>query len=220
MGMKLICFSVYASDRRPVQVYEVGAIENQKTYREFYPDFQTRFYVSESLRAVGERLRELGAEVVYERNVPGQGGAMWRFRPLVDGDFDVVLFRDTDSRLSMREKNLVDAFVASNKGYHIVKDHAGHNKVILAGMFAAKKTDAYLRSIVSAKLDRLEREVNWYAHEERFLQNEVYHHIQADLLLHDSRINPELFTNEYEGFYIGMPVDEHGREIEVILDPK
>jgi hypothetical protein len=215
MGTKLICFSLYASERRAVQVYEAGAIENQKTYRAFYPDFQTRFYVSKSLRAVGQRLKDLGADVVYERDVPGQGGAMWRFRPLVDGDFNIVLFRDADSRFSMREKKLVDAFLVSDKSYHIIKDYAGHDNAILAGMFAAKKTDIYLQRIVRAKLDRLGQEANWYEHEESFLQDEIYPHIEPEVLLHDSRITPELFSYEHEGFHIGMPFDEHGSEIPI-----
>jgi hypothetical protein len=219
LGRKLICYSLYASDRRPFQVYAVGAIENQKTYRDFYPDFQTRFYIAEYLRAIGEPLRELGAEVIYERDLPGHGGLMWRLRPLVDGDFDIALFRDADSRLSMREKNLVDAFVASDKGYHIIKDHPGHNFRIHPGMFGAKKINPQLQAILRAKLFFVAQQVNSYGFDERFLQHEVYDCIKADVLLHDSRINPELFTDERKGFYIGMPVDERGREIEVTLDP-
>ena len=51
----------------------------------------------------------------------------------------VILSRDTDSRLSLREKELIDNWLESEYNYMIIRDHDAHYEFpILAGMWGKK----------------------------------------------------------------------------------
>jgi hypothetical protein len=62
----------------------------------------------------------------------------WRFLAL-DDDIDIMLSRDSDSRLSYREKILVEEFENSNKKFHDVRDNRQNHAHVMGGMWGAKK---------------------------------------------------------------------------------
>ena len=68
-------------------------------------------------------------------------GPLWRFRLFNDKDVDIFISRDADSRITDREIEFVNDFIASNKSFHIIRDHPDHNLTILAGMFGVKVKD-------------------------------------------------------------------------------
>lgn len=53
----------------------------------------------------------------------------------MDKSIDVWISRDCDSRLSHREKNAVDEWLASGKTAHVMRDSHNHCYEIMAGMF-------------------------------------------------------------------------------------
>ena len=53
-------------------------------------------------------------------------GALWRFLPLSDPLVDTFVSRDLDSRLSNREAAAVRQWLASNRTFHIMRDHWDH----------------------------------------------------------------------------------------------
>ena len=63
----------------------------------------------------------------------------WRFFPASDSTVDVMISRDTDSRLTEREKEAVDVWLQSKAGFHIMRDHPYHATEIMGGMWGAKK---------------------------------------------------------------------------------
>ena len=63
-------------------------------------------------------------------------GMFWRFYACEDSD--IMLSRDTDSRLSNREKLAVDEWLESNKDFHIMRDHPYHKTEILGGMWGCR----------------------------------------------------------------------------------
>ena len=65
-------------------------------------------------------------------------GLFWRFLPLYD-DYDVLLSRDCDSRISQREVDSVNEWLNSDKDFHIMRDHPYHTVPILSGMWGSKK---------------------------------------------------------------------------------
>ena len=74
---------------------------------------------------------------------------MWRFDPLFEEDVEIVIVRDVDSQISMREKVAVDEWLKSGKKFHIMRDHKYHGRKylpgrILSGMFGVR--DGYLKS--------------------------------------------------------------------------
>ena len=67
-------------------------------------------------------------------------GTFWRFYPLDHGsDVDILLSRDSDSRITEREFDLVNKFINDkNSCFHVIRDHEGHGTEILAGTFGCK----------------------------------------------------------------------------------
>ena len=47
----------------------------------------------------------------------------WRFHPAGETDVDVMISRDTDSRLSAREVAAVQEWLSSAADVHIMRDH-------------------------------------------------------------------------------------------------
>ena len=67
----------------------------------------------------------------------GSFGAFWRFFSMQKDT--IVLSRDTDSRLSLRERQIVDEWLDSNSKLSVIRDHINHYEFpILAGMWGLK----------------------------------------------------------------------------------
>ncbi len=100
--MKVISFSLWG--KKPM--YTIGALRNAEIAKEIFPDWQCWFYVGSSCPdEIVDKLREKDNTQVYLMDEEGSwNGMFWRFSPASDPNVDVVLSRDTDSRLSLREK--------------------------------------------------------------------------------------------------------------------
>jgi len=67
----------------------------------------------------------------------GTYGAFWRLFQIQKNS--ITLIRDTDSRLSEREKNIVNDWLSTNRKVCIIRDHIRHYDFpILTGMFGIK----------------------------------------------------------------------------------
>ena len=132
---KIISFCLWGNDPK----YTIGALQNAELSKTIYPSWTARFYIGSSTSPkVTKELLKLDAEVI---NMPEQGdwrGMFWRFYPAGEPDVDVMLSRDTDSRLSLREKAAVDAWLATDSPFHIMRDHPAHKTEILGGMWGAR----------------------------------------------------------------------------------
>lgn len=135
--MKVISFSLWGD--KPM--YYIGALENIKLAREYYPEWKCRFYVAPSVPDFArDDISKQGGEVqIVETNLGNFWGMFWRFFAADDPTVDVMISRDCDSRLNIREKVAVDEWLKSDKCFHTMHDHYGHRSVpILGGMWGAK----------------------------------------------------------------------------------
>jgi hypothetical protein len=62
-------------------------------------------------------------------------GMFWKFYPLEDNNIDYFLSRDSDSRITKREMDLVNEWIISKKCFHIIRDYPYHAIEILGGTF-------------------------------------------------------------------------------------
>ena len=133
---KLITFSLWGQNPK----YLIGAIKNAELAKEIYPDWTCRFYIGQSVPApIVFQLEEMkNAEVVLRPEFGDWRGMYWRFEAASEGDLEALISRDTDSRLNLREKAAVDAWLASDKGFHIMRDHPHHGYPVLGGMWGVK----------------------------------------------------------------------------------
>ena len=177
---KIISFSLWGSDRN----YTNGAIKNAELADKIYPGWVVRYYCSKSVPI--EILNHLGhadnTKIIIKNEVGDWRSSFWRFCPASDSDVSIMISRDCDSRLNLREKAAVDEWLSSEKSFHIMRDHPYHNTKILAGMWGVKNPKLrdmqkmiheYLRGDISKETDQI------------FLRERIYPLIKNDCLAHD-----------------------------------
>lgn len=174
--------SVWGSSR----MYWEGALINSRIYKEIYPGWTLRIYTDEQNEFTQELLGN-GAQVCLMRNPGGIFGMFWRFIPASDEGLDALIVRDADSRLNIREATAVEAWLASGKGAHVMRDHPHHlNWPMLGGMWG-------IRGGVIP--DMKERILAWNRWEKKlddmyFLAESVWPDIQHNCLQHVRGISP------------------------------
>jgi hypothetical protein len=177
-GKRIISFSLWGNDPK----YSVGAIKNAQLLTTVYPGWTARFYVADSVTdETIQALTQMGAEVEHRSDTGDWSGLFWRFTPASEKDVEVMLSRDTDSRLSLRERLAVDDWLASGQGCHIMRDHPYHGTEILGGMFGLKR-GAYPHIRCGAEPGT--SSAQWQSDQD-YLRQEVYPHVQSDCMVHD-----------------------------------
>jgi hypothetical protein len=129
---KIISYSLWGTNPK----YTEGAVCNAREAKILYPDWTTRFYCGTSVPpAILEALREAEAEVIIMPAINDNRGRFWRFLAAQDRDAERIIFRDTDSRLTKRERDAVWEWQQSGLYGHIMRDHPYHAAPLMAGMW-------------------------------------------------------------------------------------
>lgn len=147
--MKVISFSLWGSNDK----YCLGAIYNAVIAKEIYQGWVCRFYID--IDTVPTHIISIlknmdNVEIVRKSTVRNifnsdTNPMIWRFREvftLSDNkkENNIFIVRDTDSRLSLRERECVLEFEKSDTHIHIVRDHPCHKwNFILGGLWGGKK---------------------------------------------------------------------------------
>lgn len=215
--MKIISFSLWGN--KPM--YCVGALENIKLAQEYYPDWICRFYYDNTVPLdVTNKITDMGGEIFkIDTNVGGNWGMFWRFAANDDPNMDVMISRDCDSRLNIREKVAVDEWLKSDKGFHTMHDHYGHRSVpILGGMWGSKK------GCIDNMMDKILKWGN-YANkgiDQHFLwriiwplvkYNSINHGIQWGSKWGECKEFPSHQPIKYGGTYVGEIFDENNNPV-------
>ena len=130
-----VAFCLYGVDPK----YSIGAIRNAEIALELLPGWTSVFFLGESVPlSVESQLSKLGSRVIRIFEPEDSAAMLWRYRAIFLEDSDLVIFRDTDSRLSSREIKLVEEWMSSGRDLHIIRDHPNHKSAILGGMWGAK----------------------------------------------------------------------------------
>ena len=203
-----ISFSLYGSDQK----YINGAIENAEIAREIYPGWRTVFYVDSSINeTVLNELELLGAKIVFRNLSTGAQGVFWRFAASGLPDAETVIFRDSDSRLSIREAAAVQQWLESKAELHAMRDHPFHSSWILAGMWGAR--GGLLKKIAKVLPTSTPVDQKWGL-DQRWLAVNVYKPFHESMFMHDSFFRreksfffPDVRNN---GEYVGEVIDANG----------
>jgi hypothetical protein len=130
---KIIAFSLWGDDPK----YCIGAVRNAQLASKFFPEWECWFYYDKKVpRAYIDVLKDFNnVKVILVEHQ--SFGAFWRFFDMREGA--IVLSRDCDSRLSEREKHIVDDWLKSGEKMCVIRDHINHYEFpILAGMWGIK----------------------------------------------------------------------------------
>lgn len=196
---KIISFSLWGQDPK----YTIGAIRNAEVAPEIYPGWTCRFYTGEDVTdEIKSKLLDLESEVI-EMGGADWNGMFWRF--FAAENADIMISRDTDSRLSLRERAAVDEWLASDKDFHIMRDHPYHKTEILGGMWGCR--NGILDNIKEMIHDYDMGEYsNKYQVDQNFLRDVIYPIVKDNSMVHDeffekkpfptSRLNPQDFVGQ------------------------
>lgn len=201
--MKVISFSLYGNKQK----YLSGMLRNIELAQEIYPDWDVWIYYHENVPL--ETIREIksysNTKLIRFHPLAGVkwSGALERLRPCSEQDVEVMISRDADSRLSYRELAAVEEWLASEKDFHIIRDHPQHNKLILCGMLGARnKILTNMNDIISKHATTFGKK---YGSDEVFLEKIIYPLIKNNLFVHDE-------FNNYEDFCYTIPYERSGLE--------
>jgi len=116
----IIAYSLWGSEAR----YLDTLADNVDIARDLFPSWQCRVYCDRTVPSdTMTGLRSLGAQIVL-MPTPAirHASLLWRFLAADDPDVDRVIFRDADAPLTVRERVAVDAWLASDKAFHVMRD--------------------------------------------------------------------------------------------------
>jgi len=203
---KIVSFSLWGEDPK----YTIGAIENAKLVNEIYQGWIGRFYCGKSVpENIINSLKNIpNTEVIIMDEDGDWTGMFWRFLACKDGD--VMISRDTDSRLSLREKLAVDEWLKSDKDFHIMRDHPYHAMEILGGMWGCR--NGILNDIESEIIKY--NKGNFWQVDQNFLKEKIYPKILKNCFVHDSffkiEVNSKQFPSErINKEFVGDVFDEN-----------
>ena len=209
--MNYISFSLWGD--KPI--YNIGAIRNAEQYKTIYPNWKMVLYFDNSvpietieiLKKLDVILIDMTNEKIY--------GMFWRFLAENIVDAEYVIFRDCDSRLSLREKLAVDEWISSDKSLHVMRDHpfhkipCGNNTLgILGGMWGIKSKKIPLKDMIyNFSFDKN----LGYGSDQTFLK-QVFHLLFDDKIVHDEFFDGRVFPIKRDnGRFIGerINIDEN-----------
>ena len=194
--MKIISFSLWGN--KPM--YTSGALENIKLAKTIYPDWTCRFYVDNTVpQEFKTKIKDNSGEIIeIDSNKGDFWGMFWRFMAIDDANCEVMISRDCDSRLSLREKAAVDEWLDSDFLFHTMHDHPHHvPEPILGGMWGAKKG-----SIVNI-CDKIEK---WGQYHRKSIDQDFLHYIVWDSVKNQTMSHSSIH-NRWHNY---IPFPKHG----------
>jgi len=205
---KVISFSLWGDNPK----YCAGAVRNAELAQSIYPDWTCRFYISKFVnKKTIDSIRNLNCEIILKDEIGDWTGMFWRFEAGADKDCEAVIFRDTDSRLNLREKAAVDEWLNSNKTFHIMRDHPAHAFPILGGMWGIKPNNKY---DLGSLLKNFKKD-NHYGIDYNFFISVLYPLIGNDKIVHDEFFEKTNFPSKRIGYqFVGEVFDENDNTVQ------
>jgi len=210
--MRYLSFSLWGD--KPI--YNIGAIKNAELWKMVYPEWQMVVYYDKTVpKETILKLNDLGVETII--NETEIYDSLWRFLISVRDDCEYAVFRDCDSRISIREKMAVDEWIISGKSLHVMRDHPAHGVPfganglgILAGMWGIKGKVLPIKEMI---LEFLNGKKNYYGIDQTFLKS-IYLIFKNDKITHDEFFEKYPFPIKREkGIFVGGRIDENDKPV-------
>jgi len=206
---KIISFSLWGDN----PIYTIGAIRNAELAADIYPGWLCRYYVGKdvSIDTIKSLISFDNTELYIMNDDGGVAlGTFWRFFAASDIDVDIMISRDTDSRLNMREKAAVDEWLASDKDFHIMRDHPYHNVPILAGMWGVRN---FILSDMLCDIQEYNN-VDFWQIDQNFLRDIIYPKVKDRAMVHDEYFEKKTFPVErMSGCFVGQAFNENDKRL-------
>ncbi|NOW98764.1 hypothetical protein [Mucilaginibacter sp. SG564] len=203
---KYIAYSLWGDN----PLYTTGMIRNVEQAAILYPEWQIVVYFDDTVPPeIIHTIQEKGAITI---NKTGDiYGMFWRFYAADLDGCTHVIFRDSDSRLTMREKLAVDEWLKNDDMIHIMRDHPHHHSTdeshafyILGGLWGIKGGAVPMQSMISSFAEKNDLEYG----SDQFFLNEIYSRFKSSCTVHDEFFDKKPFPIKRKGFeFIGERID-------------
>ena len=170
--MKIISISVWGNDPR----YIVGANRQYELAKLYYPDWEFRIYTDNKNKFVN--LTDANIIEVTD----GSYGMFWRFRAMFESDDNIVIVRDSDSRITIREQRAVNDWLNSDKKFHTFRDHDAHFEFPIIGCAFGYK--GKFSTPVFNLMNKYTEQLNYYVGDQIFLRDVIWPLVQDNALVH------------------------------------
>jgi hypothetical protein len=175
MVKKIISLSVWGNDSR----YITGANIQYVLAKQFYPDWEFRIYTDNKNKFVNL----LNANIIEVTD--GSYGMYWRFRAMFEDDNNIVIVRDSDSRITFREQQAVDQWLESDKKFHTFKDHEAHFEFPIIGCAFGYK--GKFEPPILDLMNSYTKKFNYYVGDQIFLKEVIWPLVQDSTMIHSMR---------------------------------
>jgi hypothetical protein len=216
----VISFPLWGDNPR----YTVGAIKNAKLAQEIYHGWECWYFMNmtefEKMAGHVNALLEMANVRIIAVGREKHHLMLSRFEA-IDGiqlyhqgtiDPDVMLSRDCDSRLSLREKLAVDKWIASDKRFLVLKDHPWHAGVpVLGGLWGVKRGLLPPMAQMINDFIRADPRNEWQC-DQRFLTDKIWPLVQNSAMVFDPFYGGLNYPIPRDGFeFCGSTHDENDK---------
>ncbi|MGI9277654.1 MAG: tetratricopeptide repeat protein [Endozoicomonas sp.] len=178
---KVISFSLWGNNTR----YLHGALRNVLLAPDIYSGWELWLYVDNSVPEFYRNLlQSLGGKLILqEDNQSLKEKLCWRFKVVNAECVGYFLIRDADSVISVREYNAVQAWIESDKWFHIIRDWWTHTDLVLAGLWGG--VAGVLPDIREMLVGYNPTNVETPNIDQWFLRDELWSYLKTSCLIHD-----------------------------------
>lgn len=183
--VNVVAFSLFGQNGQCHPRYLYGAIRNLSLMGDIYPDWQAWIYLDDSIPQKYQQLFEhMGAMLKKQPNGQGMREKLcWRFQVANETEVGRFLVRDVDSVINTREQHAVQAWIASEKYFHTMRDWWSHTDLILAGMWGG--VAGVLPNVVEQLANYKGKSLETPNIDQWFLRDCLWQYISQNLCSHD-----------------------------------
>jgi len=157
--------------------YIIGAKKQVDLGRKYFPEWRFKIYVDDI-----SKFNDIKDDCDLIQISEGSYGMFWRFFPLFENPNNITMIRDSDSKITIREKMCIDEWLRSDKTSHTFKDHDAHYEFpIIGGGYAhrGKFNDHTLETMKYFMNNN-----KYYLSDQIFLRDIIYPQVKDDMLIH------------------------------------
>jgi hypothetical protein len=121
--------------------YYDGLLENIRLIQRHYPEWKVFVYTGKDVtESFINMLGTFPSVTVFPTGVLGHQNSIYRAFAIDEPGVDVMIVRDTDSRVHWKDRWAIDMFMKQTSyGVQVIRDHKGHGVRIPAGLWGMKK---------------------------------------------------------------------------------
>jgi hypothetical protein len=168
-------------------------VDNARMLLAAFPDAIVKIYVASDVPAyvTDVLVRYPNVRIVHVPRMRGIHNMYDRFRAYDDDDYDILFVRDADSRIRLRDQDCIRQFCASDRMFHIIRDHKGHEQLIMGGMWGARK--GAIRGLseplatVAETFQQVKANSSLYGGDQDFLAQVIYPLVKDQTMVHDAQ---------------------------------